>query len=172
MIPFHNPTCNRIAISDLPGSMKDKAIKARKLSLTNPVEFCNEFLPWVWCEDEDRWLSFDGNYSSISPADKIKGEARRVRASERYALMQKGAAIRKDAVTQAWNKARQQVLERDKHTCQMCGCTAESKLHIHHIMKRSEGGTDFLDNLLTVCSGCHKKADSALYDPDWTVAPK
>ncbi len=172
MNTFPTPTCNRIAISDLPGSMKEKAIKARKLSLTNPVEFCNEFLPWVWCEDENRRLSFDGNYSSISPADKIKGETRRKKASERYALMQKGKAIRAEAVREAWNKARQQVLDRDNRTCQLCGRKAESNLHIHHIMKRRDGGTDFLDNLLTVCSRCHKKADGSLYDPDWSVAPK
>jgi 5-methylcytosine-specific restriction endonuclease McrA len=48
------------------------------------------------------------------------------------------------------------VLARDNHTCQ-CGkggCT--SKLEVHHIKFKSQGGSDNPDNLITLCSKHHK----------------
>jgi 5-methylcytosine-specific restriction endonuclease McrA len=31
------------------------------------------------------------------------------------------------------------------------------ELHVHHIVPRSEGGTDALSNLVTLCHVCHRK---------------
>ena len=46
------------------------------------------------------------------------------------------------------------VFARDEYTCQVC--KKKSKiLHTHHIIYRSEGGTDRADNLITVCTDCH-----------------
>ena len=46
------------------------------------------------------------------------------------------------------------VFARDKYTCQVCKKKGKI-LHTHHIVYRSEGGTDRADNLITVCSDCH-----------------
>ncbi len=48
------------------------------------------------------------------------------------------------------------VLHRDHHTCQHCkGRSKESTLHVHHIESRQTGG-DRPDNLITLCSSCHR----------------
>lgn len=51
---------------------------------------------------------------------------------------------------------RHKVLKRDKYTCQSCRkrLTA-SELQIHHIKPRSEGGTNIMSNLITLCWRCH-----------------
>lgn len=50
------------------------------------------------------------------------------------------------------------VLNRDQYTCQCCkGKRKDSKLEVHHIVFRSQGGSDDEANLITLCSTCHKK---------------
>jgi hypothetical protein len=50
------------------------------------------------------------------------------------------------------------VLTRDQHTCQKCKKSKEgTKLHVHHIVFKSKGGTDAPNNLITLCDGCHTK---------------
>ena len=46
------------------------------------------------------------------------------------------------------------VFARDEYTCQVCK-KKNKVLHTHHIVYRSEGGTDRADNLITVCTDCH-----------------
>lgn len=46
------------------------------------------------------------------------------------------------------------VFARDEYICQVCK-KKRKILHTHHIVYRSEGGTDRADNLITVCSDCH-----------------
>lgn len=52
---------------------------------------------------------------------------------------------------------REAVFTRDNYTCQCCGKSIKDKviLHVHHIKYRSQGGTDSMDNLATVCHQCH-----------------
>ena len=53
------------------------------------------------------------------------------------------------------------VLNRDGYKCQCCkGKHKDSKLEVHHIIFRSQGGSDEADNLITLCHTCHK----ALHD--------
>lgn len=50
------------------------------------------------------------------------------------------------------------ILARDNYTCQHCkGKSKDSKLHVHHIIFRSNGGSDDESNLICLCSECHKK---------------
>ncbi|MBR2088818.1 MAG: HNH endonuclease [Fibrobacter sp.] len=52
---------------------------------------------------------------------------------------------------------REYVLCRDGHKCQCCkGKSKDNKLHVHHIESRKTGG-DAPNNLITLCSECHKK---------------
>lgn len=55
---------------------------------------------------------------------------------------------------------RKLALERDRHTCQRCGQTND--LHVHHIDGNGvttprELRNNALDNLITLCRGCHTK---------------
>ncbi|MCL1819585.1 MAG: RNA-guided endonuclease IscB [Oscillospiraceae bacterium] len=55
------------------------------------------------------------------------------------------------------------VLDRDSYTCQYCGGkTKDSRLHIHHITFRMNGGSDEADNLITLCKTCHDKLHDGL----------
>jgi len=61
--------------------------------------------------------------------------------------------------------ARKRALERDDYTCQRCGREVESgdretakSAEVHHLIPKMAGGTDHLDNLVTLCYRCHKRA--------------
>jgi 5-methylcytosine-specific restriction endonuclease McrA len=49
---------------------------------------------------------------------------------------------------------RTQVLERDGWRCQFCG--SSDNLHVHHQRSRGKGGDDCLENLITLCTNCHR----------------
>lgn len=70
---------------------------------------------------------------------------------------------------------REYVLMRDEHKCQICQTDTKSPkynenliLRTHHIIFKSYNGTDKPNNLLTVCTNCHKpqahKKGGNLYD--------
>lgn len=48
---------------------------------------------------------------------------------------------------------REKALNRDNYRCTVCGET--EFLEVHHIIHRANGGTDDLDNLITLCRKCH-----------------
>ena len=48
------------------------------------------------------------------------------------------------------------ILSRDGYKCQKCKIQ-KGKLHVHHIIFRSDGGTNSPDNLITLCKSCHSK---------------
>ena len=54
-----------------------------------------------------------------------------------------------------WN-VREYVLFRDNHECQNCkGKSGDNVLNVHRITQRKDGGSDRLDNLITLCKTCH-----------------
>lgn len=66
---------------------------------------------------------------------------------------------------------REEILERDDRECRFCGITnADHKeeqgreLSLHHIIKQKSGGSDDPENLITVCSSCHKTLESTQAD--------
>ena len=52
------------------------------------------------------------------------------------------------------SKLRRQCFERDDWRCRHCG--NRNGLHPHHIVYKSQGGKDELDNLLTLDWICHR----------------
>ena len=63
-----------------------------------------------------------------------------------------------------WENRRMYVFSRDEYTCQICKRKRDAdgkglKLHAHHIIYRSLGGSDRVENLLTVCVDCHTAAN-------------
>jgi len=67
---------------------------------------------------------------------------------------QKRARARKDE--EARNKLA--ALYRDDWKCVHCGCNSfAAKLEVHHVIYKSQGGSNGMDNLITLCSdsGCN-----------------
>ena len=63
---------------------------------------------------------------------------------------------------------RARVLARDGYVCQCCkGKHKDSKLEVHHIVFKSDGGSDDAENLVTLCHTCHKKLHDGKISPDF-----
>ena len=57
------------------------------------------------------------------------------------------------------------VLNRDNYTCQYCkGKHKDSKLEVHHILYRSNGGSNEESNLITLCHTCHQDVHKGIID--------
>jgi 5-methylcytosine-specific restriction endonuclease McrA len=63
-------------------------------------------------------------------------------------------------------RRQEKVFERDGRRCVECGATG--RLTVDHIVPRSKGGTDALENLQTMCSPCNGRKGDSL--PDAAVA--
>lgn len=64
-----------------------------------------------------------------------------------------------------WESIRLAVRIRDNFTCQRCGITEEElgrALDVHHKNPFLKSEDSSLDNLITLCRSCHKKADLEL----------
>ena len=60
------------------------------------------------------------------------------------------------------------VRNRDHYTCQYCGKTIkDAKLEVHHIVFKSNGGSDEPENLITLCHGCHTKLHAGKINPNF-----
>ena len=56
-------------------------------------------------------------------------------------------------LTGEWKQARKAAKDRDDWRCRECG--KAGVLEVHHIKHVRNGGLDDLDNLKTLCRGCH-----------------
>lgn len=57
-----------------------------------------------------------------------------------------------------YENTRAMVLERDNYLCQAChGKSNDTRLNVHHIVYRSNKGSDDQRNLITLCKKCHDK---------------
>jgi DEAD/DEAH box helicase domain-containing protein len=66
-----------------------------------------------------------------------------------------------------WAAQRDQARARDAYTCQVCGTLEQGRSHdVHHIKPfrsfASYQEANRLDNLITLCPGCHQRAESAV----------
>lgn len=65
-----------------------------------------------------------------------------------------------------FENTRAMILNRDNYTCQYCkGKHKDSKLEVHHIVFRSQGGSDEASNLITLCHTCHKALHAGKINP-------
>jgi 5-methylcytosine-specific restriction protein A len=52
------------------------------------------------------------------------------------------------------------VLLRDGYQCRVCLRVVSGKAaHVDHIIPKSKGGSDLVDNLQTLCVSCHSKKE-------------
>lgn len=62
--------------------------------------------------------------------------------------------------SRAWKLARREALVRDAYQCRQCSRVVTGKeAHVDHIVPKSHGGSDLLDNLQTLCASCHAKKE-------------
>ena len=72
-------------------------------------------------------------------------------ASESKHRTTKGGGLPSD-----WSTRREIVHARDKGQCRRCGLeVALGECHIHHLVRKSQGGMHTFDNLITLCRDCH-----------------
>ena len=60
---------------------------------------------------------------------------------------------RKSPSSRPWQALRRRVFERDGYRCQQCG--KAGRLEAHHVVELAAGGVDSMENVLTLCRGCH-----------------
>lgn len=78
---------------------------------------------------------------------------RRIRANGPRAIGRPAATVTE------WAEIRELVLARARWACQACG--SRSRLDVHHVLKRSQGGSDFdLDQLVALCRRCHEQTNA------------
>jgi hypothetical protein len=91
----------------------------------------------------------------ISRTEEIKWQY----ADSTYLKKEKENNCTKDGKNPSdWSIRRSLVWRRDQMKCQCCGMYLNlEECHIHHIQRRSDGGTHELTNLVTLCKDCHTK---------------
>jgi len=78
------------------------------------------------------------------------------------------------------DEIRRRVIDRDGNRCQECGIEVGRRRglepHAHHIVPRSSGGADELENLITLCRPCHSSKLSHTFmleeDPENKALPQ
>ena len=58
------------------------------------------------------------------------------------------------------DETRDEVLRRDNHQCRNCNCHLD--VQVHHVLPRSQGGSNLSHNLVTLCGICHASAHRSL----------
>ena len=82
-----------------------------------------------------------------------RAAARRARAGGPRVLGRRAAS------RSEWTAIRAEVLSRAGWRCQACG--VRRRLDVHHVVKRSQGGSDFdVDQLVALCRWCHDQTDA------------
>jgi hypothetical protein len=78
---------------------------------------------------------------------------------------------RPSASLEAWREIRTQILARARWRCQACGLPT-SRLEVHHVIKRTQGGSDFDRNqLIALCRDCHARTDAPFREGRLVVTP-
>ncbi len=66
---------------------------------------------------------------------------------------------------------RRQVMANARHKCQRPGCNHTRYLEVHHKTPRSQGGTNDSDNLICLCSACHRLVHEKNPAVSWVKSP-
>jgi len=109
----------------------------------------------TWTRDEDKMFL----YFSDKVLSAHLGIALSVVSRRRRKLWGPFSSNRR--YSKQWHNIRRQILDRDKHRCQVCG--RADQLHVHHIIPALDGGLDTPDNLITLCARCHPKKEGEVY---------
>jgi hypothetical protein len=111
-------------------------------------------------------------YHIANPVGCTKGYANEfepIQVGDKTIVLRKEYAARRQ-LEKAEQWQRQKVLDRDCEECVRCGEVDD--LVVHHIKPVIDGGSDKIDNMVTLCSECHHEAhggfsteSDVVYDP-------
>lgn len=59
---------------------------------------------------------------------------------------------------------KQHLLKERGPKCERCPYDRVPVLQVHHVIRRADGGTDALSNLLLVCGNCHEEIHHGIRD--------
>ena len=124
---------NSIKKDRLPPSVKHK-VQAH----IDEIEFCKKILP---ISDENLILEVSQFDTALMKNPSLINE------KIKHWGYQKG-------FNYGYSSRRSAILHRDNYTCQCCG-KKNCRLEVHHIIFRSNGGTDDEENLITLCKEYH-----------------
>lgn len=103
-------------------------------------------------DNQIHWIE---TFKSLLPSPKVIVEVGKFDAQKIKNPNIQGIEYQQGDVFGFWN-TRYYVFARDNYTCQICK-KKSGILHTHHIIERSNGGSDMADNLVTVHEECHLK---------------
>ena len=103
-----------------------------------------------------------GAWVTVSVAEVVKGAFRAARAVAKRWLSAGECLLRlAQHFIETWkeilkevNTLQSRIRKRDRHFCQVRGCS-RAAVHAHHIIPRSRGGTDDPSNLVSLCAAHH-----------------
>jgi 5-methylcytosine-specific restriction endonuclease McrA len=85
-------------------------------------------------------------------------------------LDQPRAHGRESASTEQWQIICAAVRRRAGWCCE--ACRRRGRLDVHHVVKRSQGGSDFdLDQLVALCRACHAQTDAPWVKGQLVITP-
>ncbi len=70
-------------------------------------------------------------------------------------MFPKKKRLNRKAFQREFIKIRPRIAERDNYRCRLCDSPAQD---VHHIIFRSQGGTNEESNLICLCRRCHERA--------------
>lgn len=95
-------------------------------------------------------------FSKNSKDKNPKNDSLTSRPTRRTVQINHHPAKVKDIHANGYN--RQKIIQRDNGKCQWCGKgSPEVRLEVHHVIPVAQGGSDAIENLITLCIECHKK---------------
>jgi hypothetical protein len=161
-------------------SARQRGWEKRKASIVDPARMVAlwEGLGQSWLVVDDLpalglWARLGGN--ALVEAALADEHLPRVVATREVAPNGTTGFLNADSLTKGQlarrlpRAARDQVFERDDHTCRRCGrANSEVRLTRHHVLARTFGGLTQVNNLVTLCDDCH---DACHADDAWPPAP-
>lgn len=124
------------------------------LKYTNPTKYENivkEVLPdeygnKYYCAETGKW----------NPAkEACEQSKRKTRKSiiEENRIARNNKRADKIKFQKEFDYLKPKIIKRDGYRC--VKCKSQINLHVHHVVYRSNGGTNDFENLITVCAECH-----------------
>jgi hypothetical protein len=140
------------------------AVAARPLIAMAETLTCVELRERLEVEAEEQMCA-RGLFTVTMPphiTDLLKDAFRAVRAeAKRWMSIGRCLLTRAAHFVQVWKAhvkeirtARRRILARDRHRCQVPGCSRPA-VHLHHIEFRAHGGSDDPGNLISLCAAHH-----------------
>lgn len=105
----------------------------------------------------DNQIFWINKISSLLPNPKITVEVGKFDTQKMINPDIEGLEYQEGNTYGFWND-RYYIFTRDNYKCVICkGKSKDNILRTHHIIQRKDGGSNRVDNLVTVCDTCHKK---------------